>query len=228
MIEFLPFDTQLFDYPVGSIHWRPDFTEERFIESSKDFKLVYIFSDSPISFSNRGIRHVDTKVTFEKELKATSPQESIRGPLAKGFDEFSPEELETLRFLALESGLYSRFKQDPRLIHDEFERLYYLWIKQAILSGNLLLGENLEGMITFSQKNEMGRIGLVAVHPNHRQQGWGKKLILASEHVLFDQGVKTLQIPTQEANLPAMRLYKNLGYRIVEKSYVYHFWRGLS
>lgn len=225
MIQFLPFDSKLFKYSVGSVIWESAFTENQLIDSAKEFQLVYIFSDVPISFLNDEIIYVDTKITFEKELKPITIPENIIFPSSQNKSAFSSKDLESIRFLALESGLFSRFKVDQRLSNNEFECLYTLWIDQAISSGEFLSGKNLEGIITFSQNAEVGKIGLVAVNNNYRQKGWGKKLVQAVEFLLYRNGAKILQIPTQESNVPAKSLYEKLGYQVVEKRFVYHYWR---
>ena len=224
MIDPLSFDTQLFGYPVGAVNWQASYTERKFLQAVKDFKLVYLFSDHPLSFSSSEILSVDVKILFEKEL--------ITGPFVEGIQIFSKKnplslnqnKRELVRFLALESGAYSRFKTDPRLVNNEFERLYACWIEQSIVQNELITGSKFEGMITYSIQDKLAKIGLVAVHPDHRQKGWGKKLVSATEYFLSEKGVEKLQIPTQESNHSARKLYESLGYQIVKRTYIYHYW----
>lgn len=226
MIQLLPFDSNLFGYSVGSLLWEETSKESLLLEEAKDFKLVYIFSDQALFFTHPHILQVDIKITFEKQLLPGNPVNGIFPFEKEHLLTITPEEREMLRYLALESGKFSRFRLDPRLTHDEFERLYRFWIDQAMISGNLLQAEKNKGMVSFSQKKEKGKIELIAVLPENQQMGWGKKLVQAAEHLLFERGVKTLQISTQESNLLAMHLYRNLGYQITEKTFVYHYWRG--
>ncbi|MFC3415171.1 GNAT family N-acetyltransferase [Algoriphagus hitonicola] len=224
MINPLSFDTQLFGYPVGAVDWQSSFNEEDFLQAVSDFKLVYLFSDNPLSFSSSQIRPVDVKIVFKKDLSPGPSMEGIRTFSKENPMNPSQQEKDLLRFLALESGAYSRFKTDPRLTNNEFEKLYELWIEQAISTNALIIGHEFEGMITYSKQNDTGKIGLVAVHPDHRQKGWGKKLVYASEKHLFEKGIKKLEIPTQESNYLAMKLYERMGYQIVKKTYIYHYW----
>lgn len=226
MIQLLPFDSNLFGYSVGSLLWDETCKESLLLEEAKDFKLVYIFSSQTLFFTHPHILEMNTKITFEKQLLPGNPLKEILSFQKEHFLDMTPEERKMLRFLALESGKFSRFRLDPRLTHEEFERLYHFWIDEAMISGNLLLADKQEGMVSFSQKKEKGKIELIAVHPDFRQMGWGKKLVQAAEHLLFERGAKTLQISTQESNLPAIHLYKNLGYQITDKTFVYHYWRG--
>ena len=226
MITVLPFDSDLFGFPVGKMPWTPEDDERKFLAETSSFQLVYIFSPNPISFTSKQIIHVDTKLTFFKGLNNPRSGEEItllsRNPKALENFKF----VDHLQFLALESGSFSRFKTDPRLQKGEFEKLYRLWIQKAISIGNVLIAPEMAGMITFDINEETAQIGLIAVDPEHRRKSWGKKLVLAAEKEAFAQGAKTMLIPTQEANIPAVRLYSELGYQLKEQTFIYHFWKS--
>lgn len=226
MIQTLPFDSDLFAYPVGKIIWEPDFEEASFLVDSDRFQLVYVFSETPIAFSSNLIRHVDTKLTFSKTIH--NPQSSDEVTLLEKIQMKMdwPQLEEKLRLLALESGSFSRFNLDPRLQQGEFEQLYHLWIKKAIAGGNLLIAPDMAGMVTFELKESIAQIGLIAVHPDHRRKSWGRKLVLAAEKEAHRQGASAMLIPTQEANAPAVKLYTDLGYHLMDQTYIYHFWKG--
>ncbi|WP_297337953.1 GNAT family N-acetyltransferase [Algoriphagus sp.] len=225
MISSLDFDTRLFGYPVGAVDWEADCKETDFLRAVKDFKLVYVFSEVPLSFANPQFLPVDVKVLFEKELNFSQAVDGVQVFSQENPVSLSQQEKEALRFLALESGVYSRFKTDPRLVNEKFEKLYELWIDQALTKNELIIGTHLEGMITYRIQEKTGKIGLFAVQPNHRQKGWGKKLVSAAEHYLGEKGIKKLQIPTQESNQSAMGLYQKIGYQVVRKTYIYHYWK---
>lgn len=226
MIHPLPFDSDLFYYPVGKFTWNSTAEEAAFLADAARFQLVYIFSEMPIDFSSTRIRHVDTKLTFSKLIdNPQSPDEiSLSGKIKQALD---PRQLENkLFFLALESGFFSRFKLDPRLQQREFEHLYRRWIQKAIAGGNLLIAPEMVGMITFELKGGTAQIGLIAVHPDHRRKSWGRKLVLAAEREALTQGATSMLIPTQEVNAPAVKLYTDLGYQLINRTYIYHFWKG--
>jgi ribosomal protein S18 acetylase RimI-like enzyme len=224
-IKYLPFDSELFGYPVGAVTWNNLFTEEKFLNSEKKNQLTYIFSENPIPFSDPRILQVDTKITFSKKISSTIAVDDIHALSSSEAKVLAEPELELLSFLALESGQYSRFKLDPRLSNQEFEKLYKIWIESSLSDGTILISESFQGMITYSLTGNIAKIGLIAVHPDYRGQGLGKKLIHAAESILFDLGIDTLLIPTQEVNQSAMALYRKMGYEVSEKVYVYHFWR---
>jgi ribosomal protein S18 acetylase RimI-like enzyme len=226
MILPLPFDSDLFGYPVGKFFWAPSNDESQFLSEAEHFQLVYIFSKTPLSFSSQDILHVDTKLTYLKTLDNLQSTEEIKLLEKNSKTKMDPHIQEVLHFLALESGAFSRFKTDPRLRQGEFEKLYRLWIKKAMSEGNILMAPEMAGMITFDIKGPNAQIGLIAVHPDHRRKSWGKNLVLAAETQAAAQGAISMLIPTQEANVPAVKLYSDLGYQLYERSYLYHFWKS--
>lgn len=217
MATLLPFDSELFDYPVGKVEVTDHWNEEHFLEESKAFKLVYLFSKKPIEIEDARIRWVDTKVVFEKKLEPGRNSSEIHLFKNKNIDS-------RLEQLALQSGVYSRFKTDARLKNKEFEKLYSLWIKKAFEKDKILCDQKCSGMITLSKSSPKASIVLFAVAESSRGLGLGTKLIRAAEYEAQNQGAKSLSIPTQLANVPACKLYDKLGYQEAEKIYIYHFW----
>lgn len=188
------------------------------MKEAKDFQLIYIFSQSPILFESQDIVHVDTKLTFQKELKQIHGETEVQ----KWEEELVPE-LVDLAFL---SGSFSRFKLDNRLKNGEFESLYNIWIQKAWEGKQILSAPELAGMVTVDSEKEMGKIGLIAVSEKHQGKGWGKKLVKAAESKALINGAQFMQIPTQEQNIPACNLYTSLGYSIIDKVYIYHWWKS--
>ncbi|MDR7130567.1 ribosomal protein S18 acetylase RimI-like enzyme [Algoriphagus sp. 4150] len=217
-INHLSFDSSLFNYPVGKIYVPGDWDEQEFLKNSAKYRLVYIFSELPLPITDASIQLVDTKITYYKSIVESDEMSS-------DIAVYRGEMNEDLLKLALESGAYSRFKLDSRLAQNEFEKLYKLWIKKALNSGSILEAVNLQGMVSYDLKEEAAGIGLIAVSDKSRGRGWGKKLMKAAEAKAFSNGAKTITVSTQEANVPACRLYESLGYKLKEKVYIYHYWR---
>jgi len=225
-IQKLLFDSELFHYPVGKVIWDPLLLEEDFLKKVIDFQLVYIFSEHPISFISPKIQLVDIKVTFEKKIFETSKTPEIF-LIEDVFQKFGDHGIkEKLKVLAFESGQFSRFRLDHRLNSKEFEKLYEVWIDKALTKGNLFVSNDLSGMVTFHEKNKETQIGLIAVDSKRRGKSWGKKLMKAVEGETLARGLNQIKVSTQESNLPAMEFYKNLGYSISEKWWIYHYCRG--
>ncbi len=64
------------------------------------------------------------------------------------------------------------------------------------------------------------------VQPQHRRQGIAGALVQAAERAALDWGFCELRLQVHECNLPALRLYRNLGYQVDEEQEVR--WTDLS
>lgn len=218
-ISSLPFDSSLFGYSVGKCLLNGFWDESDFLEKAKKYRLVYIFSNKSIPTISGRIHLADIRLTFEKELRQL---ESTQTYVPTYSGELTSELLE----LALESGIFSRFRTDPAFDQDEYKKLYTLWIKNALGNQEVLLAESYTGFVSCPILGDKAQIGLIAVAPNRRGEGWGKKLVRAAENFAFDQGAKVMTIGTQNSNVPAIKLYQSMGYRLVDQLWVYHYWEG--
>jgi ribosomal protein S18 acetylase RimI-like enzyme len=217
LITPLPFDSDLFGYPVGKYEIAISWDENEFINAAERFELVYLFSKKLLDIQDARIQLVDTKLVFHKVLEAAEPILSI---IRYDKKTLAPE----LKALAIQSGLFSRFKTDERLVNREFEKLYSLWIKKSLEQDLILCDPQLNGMITLALDQSSASIGLFAVSENSRGKGIGANLIQAAEHQARIAGAKSLKIATQEANQAACKLYSKTGYQVTDKVFVYHYW----
>jgi dTDP-4-amino-4,6-dideoxy-D-galactose acyltransferase len=215
----LPFDSALFGYPVGKCQLGENWDENRFLAQVKDYQLVFIFSEDSIGPLSPSISLADIRITFEKELISTNDVDL-------GIRPYGGELTEQMSKLALESGAFSRFKTDPRFVKGEYEKLYRLWISQALKQGEVLIVEDLAGFVTCHVSAGEASIGLIAVDPDQRGKGWGKRLVKAAENFAYDRGAMRLKIGTQQANAPALAMYQSLGYKEVERCFIYHYWKS--
>jgi ribosomal protein S18 acetylase RimI-like enzyme len=134
--------------------------------------------------------------------------------------------------LAFLSGHKSRYKKDKRFNKYEFEKLYTNWIDNTInksFGDDLLLhvdsGE-LSGLITFSSKDEIAKVGLVAVKPSFQGSGIGHKLIKSFEkYYIINKNINFFEITTQEDNKAASALYEKNGYTLIDEIFIYHIWK---
>ena len=216
MITPLPFDSELFRYPVGKLDLENDWEEEEFLKNVTDFSLVYLFSKELLPVQDPRIKLVDQKLIFEKSLERV---EGLPNMLTYPKKELTPE----LQALAYQSGIFSRFKTDARLESQEFEKLYSLWIKKALEQDLVLIDSDQNGFVTVAIDQSMAKIGLFAVSDRARGKGIGSQLIQTAEYHALKLGAKTLQIGTQSANEAACNLYRKLGYELADATYVYHF-----
>ena len=215
-ITSLPFDSDLFGYPVGKCQAGESWNQADFLVQAKDFQLVYVFSESPLLANSDLFLLADIKVTFAKALEG-------KGVSDPDIQPFTGSLTDSLLALALESGVYSRFKTDPGFRLGEYKKLYCLWIQQALDRQEVLMPKDQAGFVSCSISGEKAQIGLIAVDKSQRGLGWGRRLVHAAESFALNHHARELFIGTQEANTPAVGLYQSLGYELTERIHVYHY-----
>ncbi|MBF6608407.1 MAG: GNAT family N-acetyltransferase [Flavobacterium sp.] len=220
-IKRLEWDSDFFGIEVGE--WIGD----GIAESAGHFDLLYRETSALINEKMPGFEcsFLEQKLIFGKDLLHTvSVDNAIR-------DYSSEKSTMELYQLAYESGKYSRFKLDPRMKSDDFERMYRLWLDNSVsktfATGVLIyqIDEIVAGFVTYAIKGRVGNIGLIAVSPSYQGRGIGKKLVTAVESALISNGIFELQIPTQSSNIEACAFYKKLGYNIIMSKHIKHFWK---
>lgn len=241
-LELLPWDSDHFGFPVAWL-WGENLVGAVLRETlraarEKGVRLVYWAvnpeHDVPEwllrEFSGR---RVDQKATFacrlvlgsEEDIKIPSPYEVSETPAAR------PSQ--RLVGLALEAGVQSRFRSDPRIPVEAASRLFEVWITRSTLRelADVVLvisrtgeADNPLGMITLSICDTKGTIGLIAIAKEARGNGLGSWLLRAAHRWLIHRGVQTVSVVTQHDNRPACKLYEKCGYQLIALKTIYHFW----
>jgi dTDP-4-amino-4,6-dideoxy-D-galactose acyltransferase len=170
---------------------------------------------------------VDEKVTYVKQISnaihATQSHSYVIAPY------LLTEPEPTLISLALESGVYSRFKRDPSFPTELWEKLYTRWITRAVrkeIAWEVLVVKDagdVLGVVTLGAKEKRGVVGLLGVAPKSRGKGIGTILISAGERCFAEHGYADVQIVTQRANKAACRLYESCEYQIETIDSIFHF-----
>jgi dTDP-4-amino-4,6-dideoxy-D-galactose acyltransferase len=132
--------------------------------------------------------------------------------------------------LALQSGIFSRFKVDPKFSKEQYERLYTLWITNSVnnaMADIVFVAKhrgNIVGMVTARKKQDYGQIGLISVDEKMRGKNIGTDLVRKTQKWFISQGCKIAQVVTQGNNVAGCRLYEKCGYHLNKLEHVYHFW----
>lgn len=223
--QYLPWDSEFFGMRIARVDVATQ-EDVRALDSvdKSQWNLIYIFSRPDIDIHQNGVLLVDQKVIYEKAV----------GMVCEDYQEiyrFQGEQpSDKLYGLAIQSGLYSRYKTDENFPEDSFERLYRRWIEQSV-SGNMAdvvlchgVGKNMDGMLTLKINELVGQIGLVAVDEKSRGNGIGSRLIQSSEFFLSQNGIKKLEVATQLTNRGACHYYQKNGFYQKSITNVYHWW----
>lgn len=235
-VQYLKWDSDFFGFPVYFIDKTfPTEQLETILQSlykdeiaaliylSRSKKLPTIISSEYYSFDL-----IDEKATFTKSIKTQAKVQLNQN--VKAFDEFMSEK--KVIELAIESGVYSRFKLDKNIPLGKYQELYKLWavnsinkkIAQEVLV--YMVGKEIAGMITLGEKNGNADIGIIAVDPMYRGKGIAAELIKSAECWFAEHAYPTVQVVTQKANIPAVGLYSKLGFKESELEFYYHLWRN--
>jgi len=240
LIKLLHWDSEFFGFPTGQV-----FLEDALKTGAKsllahlhrqNIKLLYLFHDLSTEVDNgqksdliqtMDARLVDTRIVFSKDLMAipkTDPPETV--------SEFTlPQATDRLYDIVLESGIFSRFRLDPKIPPGSYDRMYRIWLDNSVsrkIADVLLVSKDeagaINGMVTLANRTETAVIGLIATHADARGKGVGSHLMKAAEQYALQKGKTQLTVATQKANEPACRFYSKAGYQIANEVDVFHWW----
>ncbi|TDH28047.1 GNAT family N-acetyltransferase [Segetibacter sp. 3557_3] len=228
----LDWDSRFFNLEIIAAHQQiasaDDLVDLASLMRQEQLDLAYLYTKGPFNLViPTGFEMIlaDQKVTYHKQVVGTTEANPHITDYTQNYAN------DKLQMLALESGFYSRFNVDPHFNRQQFEGLYTSWldasIKKQIADAVLVytLGTAILAFITLSKKNNLGKIGLLAVDPGYRNKGIGKRLLNAAENWFIKQGLSQAEVVTQLANKPACKLYESAGFRLHSVEHVYHVWR---
>jgi ribosomal protein S18 acetylase RimI-like enzyme len=221
MIKELTWDSEFFGYKIGEWVVNDDLQAD-----PTGFDLVYVKSSDPVAPQLDGfhLAFSETRVIFSKQWTGNEIDQNIR----------SVSELDDINLLyefAYECGKYSRFKLDERFGIDKFKKLYRAWMDKS------LTHHMADDVFVFLEKNVIAGFGaykihegygdmtLMAVAPDQQGKGIGKKLLTHAANAMVSKGITEMRIPTQLENDAACAVYRKLGYKIVETTYLKHYWK---
>ncbi|MFN8603633.1 MAG: GNAT family N-acetyltransferase [Candidatus Binatia bacterium] len=189
--------------------------------AAEDFETV-------VAAERIGCHLVDVRVVLERPADPAPPP-----PAADADFRIGPgreDDLPRLEAIATDVARASRYSADPRFRPEETERLYRTWIQNgwngyvdAVLVAHGREGEVL-GFVCPKMHGELCDLQLVGVASAQRQRKVGRGLISAGIAWARERGAKRLQVVTQGRNVPAQRLYQQLGFLTTEVKLFYHLW----
>lgn len=167
-----------------------------------------------------GYRVVEVNVTLER-----SGGDGLHG------DSVAPatrDQHEELLHIAETCFRYSRFHLDPLIPRALADRVKRAWVLSYVEGrrGIELLAATVEGhaagfLAVLEAADGARVIDLVGVASEAQGRGVGEALVgeFARRH---GDGGRTLRVGTQIVNIPSLRLYEKLGFRVVSSTYVLH------
>jgi ribosomal protein S18 acetylase RimI-like enzyme len=89
--------------------------------------------------------------------------------------------------------------------------------KLAVSPGLFLvgtLGATIIATVMGGYDGHRGWINYLAVHPEHRQQGYGRMIMAAVERNLEDVGCPKINLQVRASNAGVLRFYERIGYSV--------------
>lgn len=227
-INHLEWDSNFFNKKIGEIN----ISNEDVLNTNEDYDLIVTkqLSDFNIELPLYQKTYQETKVIFSKVLRPFNYKYNSN---VKDTD-LEPKSLTFFKALAYESGKKSRFLLDKNFGKKKFKNLYNQWIinslnKQFAIKVFFIENENkATAFITLQKCNNIGKIGLLATHPDFQGKGLGKTLLQHVENYCMLNDIQHLEIPTQKENIQACNFYKSQKYEIKDELILKHFWKNDS
>ena len=198
---------------IQALQKRPVFAFSK-VDASATSKTAYLESI--------GFRLVDTNVTFDKKIEKKNFVDTTEVRVAQSNDRSSVEQI------ARESFIFSRFHLDPQMSIDLANRIKEEWVRNYFLGnrGDAMIVGLIDGcvagfLLLMELDDDTILIDLIAVHNAYQRHGLASKMIHYISTVY--PNATQLRVGTQVANIPSIRLYEKLGFRLFQAQYVLHF-----
>jgi ribosomal protein S18 acetylase RimI-like enzyme len=176
-----------------------------------------------------GFRLMDTNLRLSVEQTSLLPGSALTA--CRWAD---PKDEAEVTAIAAQSFTVSRFHLDPQIPNEIANRIKAAWARNFFTGqrGDWMVVAVVHGKVAGFLQLLKGRtnsltIDLVAVAPDFRGQGLGRSMIVYAAHHCLDS-LQRIQLGTQAANIPALNLYRALGFRTEQASYVLHLHVGVS
>jgi ribosomal protein S18 acetylase RimI-like enzyme len=185
------------------------------------FELVYLSTAAPLERRDRCLVAIGELVTFGcNPTRVTPPSGVADVALAELRDphQDTAKAVQDLRF----GGRYSR---DPRLGHDAEAAVYGRWVHEAVGDeARTVVAETRGQGVLVLGWGDRPRIELIGVGPDHRGKGVGRRLGWEALERCAAAGAASLEVGTYADNLPAVGLYRSLGFTERARTWRYHWW----
>lgn len=194
--------------------------------SSKPFFIYAKVSCSDIRYisflEKQGFHLIDTHILFEKPYSLKyERKEAIEVKVVTADQEDAVVDLARRVFI------YSRFHLDPAFPSELANQVKAAWIRNFFKGqrGSALMvahhHHRVVGFLLVIQKSHHLVIDLIGVDQEFQRQGIARDLIaFAEDHCAYSQ---MIQVGTQVSNLPSIRFYEQLGFKMIQTNYVFHY-----
>jgi dTDP-4-amino-4,6-dideoxy-D-galactose acyltransferase len=178
--------------------------------------------------STAGFRVIEANVTLTRSIEPLVPAATSAN---LHVCPARPEWRDEVLAVAGSAFRFSRFHLDPCIDRAAADRVKREWVRSYFdgQRGNRLLValESHEPvaflgfLVTAREDRRVGVIDLIAVRPDRQGRGIGERLVAAA--VDECQGTAdVLEVGTQTANVPSLRLYEHTGFKVARSGFALH------
>jgi dTDP-4-amino-4,6-dideoxy-D-galactose acyltransferase len=196
------------------------------------FFSVKIPTSDVVAVSNAakaGFSVIDVNVTFDwLSAPGALPDDVRDSDVTIGFA--SPGDAAAIEQVAAGCFTFSRFHRDPGIGTDRANEIKRQWARNACGGRAATVyvakhGDDVAGFLAVlkaaTSAGTDAIIDLIGIGADYQGQGAGRALSRMFVAQWRDQADR-LRVGTQVANIPAMRLYESIGFRVTETAYVLH------
>ena len=231
LCSHLPWDSDFFGFRIGR-YCSHALTEDKAAAAvdwcrREGINCLYVLVDDDprnVAVAEQcGFLHVDTRITLVHH-----PAEQSGGSTAAQLRLAGTSDIPQLKQIARYSHYDSRFYHDPHFPRDVCDKFYETWIERSCAGWAERVfvaadGSGPAGYVTCHGTGREGSIGLIAVAPEHRGNGYGSRLIAGALADFSRRGAETVRVVTQERNREGLRLYGH-RFSIESRQIYYHAW----
>ena len=188
-----------------------------------NFRALQALGFDLISVRNTYEKSIKTETKSVLETESVYDFELVRASAAR--DRIRPADLDVLADVI---GATSRYYKDAHIAQDKAHAVYVTWLNNSIFNGYALdsilafQGERLVGIHTVKVKNGVGMIDLIGVAPDLQNAGVGRALLNTGLDVMREHGASTVEVTTENENVPGSRFYQKHGFKLISMMLVWH------
>lgn len=239
LIQYLNWDTEFFGFKIGRITLdQLNVKQMRAIvqlAQQEQYRCLYFQADpndptTVTSVEEKGFHLVDVRVVLEHPFDGR-PAPVPRYPISPEVSLRSPKEDDRVKLesIAVQIGQTSRFYFDKNFPADASAKLYRAWLEKLINAANstvivACLSDQPVGLIACSIRHNVGAIELAGVQSGCRGKGVGTALVQGALDWFKAQHLSSAEVVTQTRNVPAQRLYQQMGFFTRSMTLYYHKW----
>ncbi len=234
--EISSFDSEIFGQKVARItsnnkvKTRLHKTLKSLIEDLKESKIWYATYRVNANFYH--IIHelekydfllVDGLITLE-----TMPDNKQIEYLPKQIRHAKTKDIKQLLKISGSVFAVTRYYHDPLIPKEKADIVYQKWVTNSLSeksSKMVLVWEKNKKILGLTTLDKKGQIILLGVSEKVRGKGIGRELIKGALNKFRELKRERVIVETQITNIPALRLYQSLGFKIIDSFLTYRWYR---